>query len=140
MFSECLATMEVLEGDLKVSRTHRKEKDGVKHKKKRRPRSGVRNRRTRIRLPTAMPQASSIARRGEDLVLVGGTVVGGAPADKSQRRRNGERSVDKGKRASRRCKNCLKWGKAEEEAQSCIGRGPRGTCPLSPFGTGAGDE
>ena len=90
------------------------------------------------RLPTAMPQASSIARRGEDLVCVGGTVVGGAPPPQNpQRRRNGERSADKEKRAPRRCRNCLRWGKTNQEAQTCKGRGPTGKCTLPDGGTGA---
>ena len=59
--------MEVLEGDLKVSRTHRKEKDGVKHKKKRRPRSGVRNRRTRNHCSKGCKTCRQLYRgKGED--------------------------------------------------------------------------
>ena len=107
--------------------------------------SGLSSDTVQARLPLVMPQASSIARHGDNLVSVGGTVVGGAPPpDRPQRRKHGDRSFDKGKRASRRCKNCLKWGKTDQEAQTCKGRSSMGVCRLPQFGTGAvggsGDE
>ena len=80
------------------------------------------------RLPLAMPQAPSVARRDDTLVSVAGSVVGGAPVTIPVKRKNGDRSVDKKKRGKRRCKSCLGAGVSDEQALLCPGRTGRGSC------------
>ena len=98
-------------------------------------------------LPSTMPQAPSVARRDDSLVLVGGSAVGGVPLTLpgKRKRKNGERSGDKKKRADRRCTNCQKHKLPDEDARVCPGRAPSGKCLHAPFendagGRGSGEE
>ena len=99
------------------------------------------------RLPLAMPQAPSNARHDDSLVFVGGSTVGGVPVTlpEKRKRKHGERSGDKKKRADRRCKNCQKHKLPDEDARVCPGRAPSGKCLHAPFendagGRGSGEE
>jgi hypothetical protein len=62
-------------------------------------------------------------------VVVGGTMVGGAPPTRGNRKKTkGQRGKDKVGRVRRCCKYCTQHGKSLEEASNCPERSVRSIC------------
>ena len=83
-----------------------------------------------VLLPPTMPQPRGTLVQPVVGVIVGGTMVGGAPStredDRNKRMRGKDRRV-RGVRC-RRCKYCTQHGRSLEEATTCPGRGGWSLC------------
>ena len=91
-----------------------------------------------VLLPPTMPQPQGTLMLQPVLgVVVGGTMVGGAPptrGDDGKKRRRGK-DAGIGKVRHRRCKYCVQHGRSLEEASNCPGRGGRSLCTGGEGGT-----
>jgi hypothetical protein len=84
-----------------------------------------------VTLPPTMQQPPcTLLQLAEGAVVVGGTMVGGAPPTRGDgnriKRRRGKDKV--GRARCRRCKYCTQHGKSFEEATNCPGRGGTAIC------------
>jgi hypothetical protein len=82
-----------------------------------------------VLLPPTMPQPRGTLVQPVLGVIVGGTMVGGAPpsrGDDGKKRQRGRDGI--GIVRHRRCKYCVQHGRSLEEAINCPGRGGRSVC------------
>ena len=90
-------------------------------------------------LPPTMPQPQGTLMLQPVLgVVVGGTMVGGAPptrGDDGKKCRQGKDAGIGKVHHSRRCKYCVQHGRSLEEASNCPGRGGRSLCMGGERGT-----